>query len=301
MLKKSRNNVEWEIDYNFLLCQREVPQRGSMDRVVKILARKDKEKTEREARMEKRKQRELLRVESTTSTLSKDVAMFDNGEFGDDDETISDADTDSDTDLLVEFADDEEASEVCSRKSPVVNVELPAKSLLDATASTALRLGLPNRQHLSIVTSTINAGNASLENFTLSVGSVHRKKRNIEEVAAKVREPWTKPKFGILHWDSKLINRAGGIEEDRIAIIISPPPKLLGIPVIPRSTGVAQKDAVIEVLRKWDAEGCIIGSVFDTTASNTGQFSGAAAIIEKELGRLCRPLLWLPCRHHVAE
>ena len=95
----------------------------------------------------------------------------------------------------------------------MVNVVLPAKNVLQATDSAAVRMGLSNRQHLTIIASTINAGNQSaLTDFSLSLG---------------------------------LMNRAGGIHEDQIAIFISPPPKLLTIPFIARSTGAAQAEAVL--------------------------------------------------------
>lgn len=42
----------------------------------------------------------------------------------------------------------------------------------------------------------------------------------------------------------------------------------------------------------------ICGIVFDTTASNTGRWRGACALIEATLGRA---LLWLGCRHHIYE
>lgn len=37
---------------------------------------------------------------------------------------------------------------------------------------------------------------------------------------------------------------------------------------------------------------------FDTTATNTGQHNGAAMLLEKKLDR---SLMWLPCRHYIAE
>ena len=40
------------------------------------------------------------------------------------------------------------------------------------------------------------------------------------------------------------------------------------------------------------------GLSFDTTAVNTGQWKGACVRLEEEMGM---KMLWLPCRHHVAE
>jgi hypothetical protein len=78
----------------------------------------------------------------------------------------------------------------------------------------------------------------------------------------------------------------------------TPPCKLLAIPTIARSTGLEQKKAVIDALNKWNLMTSVVGSVFDTTASNTGQWQGAAALIEQEMGHA---ILWLPCRHHISE
>lgn len=132
------------------------------------------------------------------------------------------------------------------------NVALPAKNILQATASTAVRIGLSNRQHLAIVASTINAGNHSaLTDFSLSLASTFRQRQDtIQQVAEVVKKTWTKPQFAICHWDSKLMNRAGGIHEDRIAILISPSPKLLAIPSIARYTSAALAEAVMNALKE---------------------------------------------------
>ena len=41
-----------------------------------------------------------------------------------------------------------------------------------------------------------------------------------------------------------------------------------------------------------------VGMCFDTTASNTGRFSGACVLLESLFQR---PLLWMACRHHMFE
>jgi hypothetical protein len=94
-----------------------------------------------------------------------------------------------------------------------------------------------------------------------------------------------------------------GKVDDRVAILISGKPdlenpKLLGIPVIANSTGEAQHNAVIDLLREWKVFDKVVGLVFDTTASNTGRLKGSATSIEKTLGRA---VLWFACRHHVYE
>ncbi|KAK4007395.1 hypothetical protein OUZ56_012552 [Daphnia magna] len=49
------------------------------------------------------------------------------------------------------------------------------------------------------------------------------------------------------------------------------------------STGLSQKDAVINVLETWQLTNNAIAMVFDTTASNTGIRNGCAVLIEREL------------------
>ena len=94
--------------------------------------------------------------------------------------------------------------------------------------------------------------------------------------------------------------------------------KLLSARRIDDGTGESQAEEVIESLKDWKAIDYVVAQCFDTTSSNTGTYfclfyvfpvnnnsskhtgwiKGAAVLIEKKLER---PLLWLPCRHHIAE
>ena len=75
-------------------------------------------------------------------------------------------------------------------------------------------------------------------------------------------------------------------------------PKFLIVPLISRSNGSSQHDAVVKVLQDWDVLPLVIGLVFDATASNTGRFKGCATSLEKTRG--C-PVPWFVCRHHVFD
>ena len=55
---------------------------------------------------------------------------------------------------------------------------------------------------------------------------------------------------------------------------------------------------VKESLEEWGVKEQVLGMVFDTTASNSGEYSGACKYLEEWLG--C-PVLWLACRRHIAE
>ena len=74
--------------------------------------------------------------------------------------------------------------------------------------------------------------------------------------------------------------------------------KLLGVPEVNSGTGHQQKEAVTDMLKKWDIFEQIIGIVYDTTSSNTGSESGACKLLEDYMERA---ILWLACRHHMYE
>ena len=164
------------------------------------------------------------------------------------------------------------------------HLTLPLKHLVTATATTALRFGVSERQQISA--------------FTLSKGTLNRKRRETIAQKAKVRATYIPPKFANLHWDSKIFKPSGRVQEDRVAIFVSSPPKLLSISVIPTSTGEAQKEACMRAVNDWGISANIVAATFDTAASNTGQYHGAAAVLEQALQR---PILWLPCRRHSIE
>jgi hypothetical protein len=56
-------------------------------------------------------------------------------------------------------------------------------------------------------------------------------------------------------------------------------PKIIGIPSVADSTGISQKNAVIEMLDDWQLKQDVAALVFDTTASNTGIRNGCASLI----------------------
>ncbi|KZS02306.1 Uncharacterized protein APZ42_000705 [Daphnia magna] len=138
----------------------------------------------------------------------------------------------------------------------------------------------------------------------MSLTTVHRQRQQLrKEISDGIKESFIPPSSILIHWDSKLIKYLTGKVDDRVAILISGKPdlenpKLLGIPVIANSTGEAQHNAVIDLLREWKVFDKVVGLVFDTTASNTGRLKGSATSIEKTLGRA---VLWFACRHHVYE
>lgn len=105
----------------------------------------------------------------------------------------------------------------------------------------------------------------------------------------------------MLHWDGKLLPAMAGKEKvDRLAIVLTAEniEKLIAIPIIEVGSGAATAQSIYNYLEKMNMINSLEMVCFDTTASNTGQHNGAGMLLERKLER---SLLWLPCRHHIAE
>lgn len=83
----------------------------------------------------------------------------------------------------------------------------------------------------------------------------------------------------LLHWDTKLLPGLTRTEKvDRAAVLVTSEDHeiLLGVPIVCSSTGTAQADACLNLLKEHGLEENIRGLVFDTTASNTGLSADSA-------------------------
>ena len=54
----------------------------------------------------------------------------------------------------------------------------------------------------------------------------------------------------------------------------------------------------MNLVDKWQLKASVVALVYDTTSANSGAYTGAAILIEKQIGR---SLLRLECRHHIPE
>ena len=93
---------------------------------------------------------------------------------------------------------------------------------------------------------------------------------------------------------SQVVNGAPGYTEGKILDVI----ELTDEDGNPTSTGLAQAEANIITIMEWGVADKIVAFNFDTTASNTGIWSGSAIRLNQFLNR---PVLYLACRHHVFE
>ena len=108
-------------------------------------------------------------------------------------------------------------------------------------------------------------------------------------------------RFFSIQWDEKLLKQGDDYEpKEHIAILSSHGNdiKLLGTTRLDSGTGLNQDNAIKNMLDEWDIQELCLGMCFDTTASNTGKFSGACILLEAILGY---PLLRIACRNHVLE
>lgn len=182
--------------------------------------------------------------------------------------------------------------------------------LLRATTAAATRYGISSAGHLGMVASTVNAIGGNVYDLVASLPTIKRhRKQEQEKIACKIKAEFIekfKSHKKILHWDGKVtqfLDAQGLVYQDCNAVVISIPlsgvkPQFIGAPVVKKGSGQLLAEAALHCVDDWEARETIIGTVFDTTSANTGLHEGAAVHIENGLGH---SLLWLACRHHVAE
>ena len=148
-----------------------------------------------------------------------------------------------------------------------------------------------------------------MKNIALSKSTMHRQRRKTKtELAEKLVQNFvncdTDKSNLVIHWDSKKVKLEDGTIEERLAILLQAvkterDPQFIGAPRTPDGTGASMRDAMVQLLRDIGVENTrLMGMCCDSTASNTGAQNGAASLLELVLDTA---LLWLMCRHHIAE
>ncbi len=193
------------------------------------------------------------------------------------------------------------------RDDGTIALTLPKKELLSKTADVATRCGISHRAHVALTAKLVKVGGGELAATTLSVSTSHRHRRKAtQEAATTIREKFYSlmPKHLVVHWDGKVIKYAHGTD-DRLAIIVSNPcnpplpDQFLAAPCIPNSTGQTMANAILDTLQQWHIpKEVVIGTCWDTTASNTGCHEGSATLFDQAMEKAS---LWLACRHHIGE
>ena len=184
-------------------------------------------------------------------------------------------------------------------------LKLPTNPLSSPTISkTADRLGMSVRDRTMFMASVIKAGGGSVTDFKVSKTSSHRASQSVRlKEHNKIVEEFRAPKFSVLHWDGKIIPNEVGVQNNRLAILISGSPdhiegKLLGVPIVEDGTGECEASSIESLIDRWGVRTNVKALCFDTTASNSGQWKGACILLERKLDK---KLLMLGCRHHILE
>ena len=151
-----------------------------------------------------------------------------------------------------------------------------------------------------------------LTDFVMSRSSIRKariEQRNGIAETEKVKFQSNMPRRLAFGWDGKMLKDMMNIKHEMEAMVLSGAPgyiegKLIDVIELtdedgnPTSTGLAQAEASFMAIVDWGADDNIVAFNFDTTASNTGQWSGAAIRLNQYLNR---PILYLACRHHIFD
>ena len=192
-----------------------------------------------------------------------------------------------------------------TRASKTSNVTLQTVIKDEDVLKVLDREKLSSRAGTRLVGTVMGACGIDVNDQTFSRKSLDRERKKMRsKVSAEIKKNFKPPKRCVVHFDGKLLSDYSGNFGDHLAVVLSGNSvecrrgKLLSARMIRDGTGEAQADEVFESLQEWNVDKLIVGMCFDTTASNTGWLRGAAVRIESKLKR---PLMWLPCRHHIAE
>lgn len=173
------------------------------------------------------------------------------------------------------------------------------KHFIDPELCRALdRAGYTNRMAFAILSNFADPKSK----ISISTLARHRKKIRLQEVQ-KVQESFVSGPALTVHFDSKLmIALKNKKKENRVAIIITGPQvegyQFLNTLPADSGKGTDEADLVYKVLCDWNLVDKVVGLCFDTTATNTGCYSGACTMLENLIERR---LYFFACRHHILE
>lgn len=206
-----------------------------------------------------------------------------------------------------ELSEDDDGAEDQPGPSSAVLEESPAKRGRFSATSPALcaaldRTKTTDRDAVHILAAAASAYDQDPAEMALNRQSIRRARIQARAIAASTsRDSLPEGVVLTVHWDGKMVADGPGQElAERLPILVSGEgvSKLLNAPKLPSSKGAAMADAVFATLQDWGLADRVVGMAFDTTASNTGQLSGACLLLQQKLDK---HLLHFACRHHILE
>ncbi|CAG9783921.1 unnamed protein product [Diatraea saccharalis] len=180
------------------------------------------------------------------------------------------------------------------------------KNLITPKLVAALdRCQLSIRDSVYILHAVVEALGLSSDDFPINKSSIQRirtQTRKSRAEAIKTDFQNNVPDVVTIHWDGKLLPglnvRSSKVEHLPILASFDDKEQLLAVPKLESSSGKHQAKAVATTLFDWNLHNKVQIMCCDTTASNTGRFNGACAVLEQTLER---ELLLFTCRHHIYE
>ena len=141
------------------------------------------------------------------------------------------------------------------------------------------------RDRIMVASSVCNAVGIPIEDTNISLGTSWYQGSKVRlDKADEIKEKFVCPDKVVAHWDGKTLALRGRIESKRVAIYISGVDgehtrKLLGIPECVSGQGKDEFEVTKKFLVQWKVKEQLVGMVFDATASNSGEHSGACRCI----------------------
>ncbi|GBN04125.1 hypothetical protein AVEN_232542-1 [Araneus ventricosus] len=202
--------------------------------------------------------------------------------------------------------DSEDFSTVIESSKPGTSKSVMRKDFITPKLVVTLdRCQLSMRDSVFILEATIDALGCNIDEFPISKSSIQRirtEKRRERAENIKIDFQNKVPDVVTLHSDGKLLPAlsARKSKEERLPIVISYGLKeqLIAVPRLDNSTGKEQEQAFWKAILDWNLENKVQILCCDTTASNTGRFNGACALLEQTF---YSEMLFFVCRHHVYE
>ena len=281
----SKTNSFWQEDLQFYRGQCEIPQIGSLGVRDTLLEKRLKKIKDRKDDELKRKQKEVTDREQT---MNKNTASGINHE----EDRVS--------------TDEEEYTPSKKLKKKTDG----SPSVLELTSPIAVKHGLSTRAHLAIVAGTAQALGCEFNDIPGSVSSAHRKRKSVckslaDKICKEYKVKWSGwPK--VVQWDGKImaVQKEDGTKKEDVNVVVLNVPgsgeklKTVAIPAVKDGSGDNLAESTLTNAEKWTCSEDIFAGSFDTTSANTGIHEGAMTHIEEILKR---KVLWMPCRHHIAE
>lgn len=146
----------------------------------------------------------------------------------------------------------------------------------------SVRNNVSNTKMNSFVHMMVSVCGGDVSKINLSASSAHRYRASVlPHISKQIKDKWNPSPKMVVHWDGKLMATLDSKDtDDRLPVLVSGVngTKLLGVPPLPSSTTKAglKHGKVVSVATKnllidWKCDKNIIGMVFDTTSSNTGE------------------------------